>query len=312
LQSETTTTHSYTTTIEGTATPPGRPTRHVDDRRSLARLALMCSVHVALAIIGFAVDRWFVWAVVWAVQAVNMLTLVAMTHECVHLHFVRSRTLNRVLGTLAAAFIWAPFEVYRSRHIGHHADTCGPDDTEGEPYKFRARWQIVASFLAGGIAYILSLPVWGLAVSLGWSPRWVSGRAARRRIRINMVVWGATAALGVVLAMIDLRVVAFAWLIPVAIFLTVPFVFVLMPEHYDAPGPGHVTSNTRTCVSNAAMRFVFLNTNLHTAHHDRASVPWTGLPAHHAELASTIDNEWVFSGYFAFYRFMWRNVSRGV
>jgi fatty acid desaturase len=271
---------------------------------------LMCAAHIALALAGLAVDRWFVWVAVWAVQAVNLLTLVAMIHECVHSHFVGSRRANRVLGMLAGAFILAPFEVYRSRHIGHHADTCGPNDTEGEPYKFAERWQIVVAFLSGGIAYILSLPMMGLAVAFGWSPSWVSGRGALRRIRINMVVWIATMALLVTLAAVDMRTLAFVWLIPVAAFLSGPLVFVLMPEHYDAPGPTVVTSNTRTCVSNPVVRFIFLNTNLHTAHHHRASVPWTGLPDQHARLSARIDEEWVFSGYLAFYRFMWRNVSR--
>jgi fatty acid desaturase len=270
----------------------------------------MCGVHIALATVGFAIDRWFVWLIVWAIQAVNLLTLVAMVHECVHHHFVASRRVNRVLGTLAGVFILAPYELYRSRHIGHHADTCGPNDTEGAPYKFSSRTQIVTAFLSGGILYLSALPVWGMAVSFGWSPPWMSGQAARRRIRINMAIWTATVALVIVLATIDLRAVAFAWLIPVAAFLSGPFVFVLMPEHYDAPGPNAVTSNTRTCVSNPVMRFIFLNTNLHTAHHDRASVPWTGLLEHHAGLEARIDDEWVFSGYLAFYRFMWRNVSR--
>jgi|GEM_PF-6533458 len=270
----------------------------------------MITVHAGLAALGFAVDRWYVWLAIWAIQIVNMLGLVAMVHECVHHHFVTPRLANRVIATVASAFIFTNYEVYRSRHIGHHADTCGPSDTEGEPYTFTSRWQIVTAFLGGGVAYILSLPMLGFWVSAGASPKWISGARARRRIRINQVVWVATMALIIGLCLVDLRATAFVWLIPAAAFLTGPFVFVLMPEHYDAPGPGVVTSNTRTCVSNPVMRFVFLNTNLHTAHHDRPAVPWTGLPARHDEIAATIDEEWVFSGYLAFYRFMWRNIAR--
>lgn len=286
------------------------PSRTIDATTSWFRLGLLIAVHAGGAVIGLAIDRWYVWLAVWAVQAVNMLGMVAMTHEAVHSHYVGSRRANRVIGTIAGLVLLTNFEIYKSRHIGHHADTCGPDDTEGEPYKFTARWQILAAFATGGIAYILSLPMLGFWVSFGGRPSWATSAGARRRIRINQLWWLATVAALIAIATVDLRSVAFVWLIPVALFLSGPFVFVLMPEHYDAPGPGIVTSNTRTCVSNPLMRFIFLNTNLHTAHHDKPIVPWTGLPAHHENLEPRIDNEWVFSGYWAFYRFMWRNVGR--
>lgn len=277
------------------------------------RLLAFFAIHGALAAIGFAADNILVWFIIWALQSFNLLTLVGIVHESVHQHFFPSRRASRVAGTLAGAFGFTCFEAYRAQHILHHAHTCASGDTEGEPYKFSARWQIVGAFLGGGLFYTLALLFSGVRVAFGWSPEWLSGASQRRRIRLNVAV---LVALGLGVAtligfdVVDLRTVAFVWLIPTVVSLLGPLPFVLIPEHYDAPGPGPTVTNTRTCVSNPAVRFVFLNTNLHTAHHDKPSVPWHALAQHHETIEADIDDEWVFSSYTAFHRWMWNTTSR--
>ncbi len=281
--------------------------------RSVARLALWALVHVSLAALAFTLDRWFVWVVVWAIQAFWMLTLVATVHECVHRHFVAPRWGNELLGRFAAGFGFVNFEAYRAQHMTHHANACGEGDAEGEPYAFTARWQIVAAFVGGGFLYALSVFATGVMTAFGYTPMWLRSERQRQRIRVNVLVlalvYGAIA-LAVVADLVSLRGVAFAWLIPASIGLLGPLPFVLIPEHYDAPGPGSPFENTRTCVSNPALRFVYLNTNLHTAHHHRASVPWHGLVDHHRTIEDRIEEEWLFPSYTAFHRFMWRTVGR--
>ena len=95
------------------------------------RLVGTLALHVALTLVGFAVDRWFVWLAIWAVQAVNLLAIPGMFHECVHGHYFASKWANRLSGTLAGLGALSLYEVYRPQHIHHHAFTCGPDDSEG-------------------------------------------------------------------------------------------------------------------------------------------------------------------------------------
>lgn len=278
-----------------------------------SRLSAFLAIHVALSAVGFTADNMLVWCAVWALQSFNLLTLVGVVHESVHQHFFPSRRASRIAGTLAGAAGFTCFEAYRAQHIIHHARTCEAGDTEGEPYKFTARWQIVGAFLGGGLLYALALLFAGVRVALGWSPDWLSGASQRRRIRLNVAVLFAIA-MGVVgligLDIVDFRTVAFVWLIPTVVSLLGPLPYVLIPEHYDAPGPGPTVTNTRTCVSNPAVRFVFLNTNLHTAHHDKPSVPWHALAQHHESIEADIDDEWVFPSYTAFHRWMWNTTSR--
>lgn len=277
------------------------------------RLALFIVVHASLAAVGFAADSIAIWIVVWALQSVNLLTLVAVVHESVHQHFFPTRRASRIAGTLAAAFGLTCFEAYRAQHIMHHAHTCDEGDTEGEPYKFTARWQIVGAFLGGGIYFTLLVLLSGIRVSFGWTPAWISGPGQRRRIRLNIAFIAAVviAVMVVVRAdVISFRTIAFVWFIPALVSLFGPLPFVLIPEHYDAPGPGPTVTNTRTCVSNPAVRFVFLNTNLHTAHHDKPSVPWHSLAQHHETIEADINDEWIFPSYTAFHRWMWNTTSR--
>ena len=124
-----------------------------------------------------------------------------------------------------------------------------------------------------------------------------------------VVLYGALVA-ALVAGVVSFRGVAFAWLIPASLGMLGPMAFVLIPEHYDAPGPASPFENTRTCVSNPVMRVLYLNTNLHTAHHLRASVRWQDMEAFHAEIEDQISEEWLFPGYLAFHRFMWKTVGR--
>lgn len=281
--------------------------------RPAPRLALFVCVHVVLAAVGFWADRWYVWAFVWAVQAMNFLTTIAVVHECAHLRYFSGRRANHVTGVALAAIGLACFESYRSQHIVHHADTCGENDPEGEPYRFTSRWQIAGAFLGGGLAYALLLLGQGIVIALGYTPAWLSADGQRRRIRINVAVL-TVAAVGlaalVVGDFLSLRGLTFVWLIPAAVALIGPIPFVLIPEHYDAPGPGPAFMNTRTCTSNAVVRFLYLNTNLHTAHHHRPALPWYDLPAHHRQIEDEIEPTWLFPSYTAFHRFMWRTTGR--
>lgn len=280
---------------------------------SLTRLGLWAVTHTSLAVVGFAVDRWFVWAVVWFVQAWYLLTIAGTVHECVHRHFVGRARVDQAIGMAAASFGFMCFEGYKAQHLAHHADACGPSDSEGEPYKFTSRWQIVGAFVGGGFLYALSVFFTAIFSGLGATPKWLRTDRQRRRIRWNvlflLVIYGAVAA-AVAVGVVSFRGVAFAWLIPASLGLLGPLPFVLMPEHYDAPGPGSPFENTRTCVSNPLLRFLYMNTNLHTAHHLKASVPWQEMEAFHAEIEDRIAPEWIFPGYLAFHRFVWQTVGR--
>jgi acyl-lipid omega-6 desaturase (Delta-12 desaturase) len=277
------------------------------------RLVLFVAIHAALSTLGFAADHLLVWVAVWALQSVNFLTLVGVIHESVHQHFFPTRRASRVAGMLAGAVAFTCFEAYRTQHILHHAHTCDEGDSEGEPYKFTARWQIVGAFLGGGLIYAVALFFGGIGVAFGWTPSWITKPSQRRRIRVNVAVLAVvlTALIAsIATGLVTFQAVAYVWLIPTAFALLGPLPFVLIPEHYDAPGPGPTVSNTRTCVSNPVMRFVFLNTNLHTAHHDRPSVPWHALGTHHQKIEADIHDEWIFPSYTAFYVWMWRTTSR--
>ncbi len=274
------------------------------------RLALTLALHFALAVIGFAVDRWYAWIAVWAVQAVNLLALPGVFHECVHGHYFASRWANRTTGVLAGLGAFTLFDVYRLQHIHHHAYSCGADDPEGAPWKFTRRWQIGLAFLSGGLYYTCLLVVEGIRASFGWTPAWLRTAQQRRRIRINLVLLVATVSATVLVAQVAARPVVFAWLVPMAVMISFVLPFVQMSEHYDAPGPGPAYANTRTVVSNPVIGYAFLYTNFHTAHHHKPSVPWNELRAHHASIEDRIEEEWIFTGFIAFHRWLWRTLER--
>jgi fatty acid desaturase len=259
-----------------------------------------------LSAAGFAVHRWPVWCAVWICQAWLLLTLVAVSHESAHSQLFGTRRVNRIAGTLAGLSAFGVWEVYRTQHILHHADTCGPDDSEGEPYQFTAKWQIFAAFAGGGPLYVAWLILEGWKVSFGAARPWVRTATARRRIRINVAAWTIVVVVAAWLLVSHPMATLAIWIIPVGMMVIVPMPFVLIPEHLGATGPGSPTINTRTCRSNWLMRWVFMNENLHTAHHTHPSTRWHDLAALDALLRPDIAEGWSYSGYLRFHRDTWR------
>src|SRR5215204_5881175 len=59
--------------------------------RTLLHILVVLGAWIALAAIGFSVDRWPVWIVVWGAMAVCTATPLALMHEAVHQNLFRSR-----------------------------------------------------------------------------------------------------------------------------------------------------------------------------------------------------------------------------
>jgi fatty acid desaturase len=279
----------------------------VDTHRSVRRLGEIATLFVVLGAVGWRLDAVWAWVPIWFVQSWLLLAVPAALHESSHSHLVVGRTANRVIGAGIGLLLFFVTETYRTQHIVHHADTCGPRDPEGAPYRFSARWQYAAAFLGGGALYAVMLVGQSFRIAAGATPDWLSSGGQRRRIRINVLAWVAYMAAIIALTVMWTQAMVMLWLIPVAMAILGTVPFVLIPEHYGALSAGPAVGNSRTCRSNRFVRFVYLNTNLHTAHHQQPAVPWHDLPQ---AITGEIADGWTHSGYLVFHRQLVSEIGR--
>ncbi|MEO1003385.1 MAG: fatty acid desaturase [Cyanobacteria bacterium J06638_7] len=212
---------------------------------------------------------------------VGLATAFAGVHECCHRTAFRARGLNDAVAWLLGVLSFYNATAYRRYHQWHHRYTHQPglDPELDDP---------VPTSLG---AYLLELSGWNW-----WSGKlrshaqllWGDLSAVpylnpKAVLQVRRSVWLQT---GVYLALAALSLVGGNgfllrfWLLPLAIGQ--PFLrFVLLAEHSGCSFSAEGTSNTRTTLTCAPVRWLMWNMPFHAEHHLYPSLPFHALPAAH-------------------------------
>jgi fatty acid desaturase len=247
-------------------------------------IALIAAVY---AVIGSLV--WFhaivPWWVMLPVGAYAACLHSSLQHEVLHGHPTRNRMINEIL-VFVVPHLWLPYGRYRDTHLAHHNDV-NLTDPELDPESFYVlpdSWSSLPGFkrrlytfnntLAGRM---LIGPIVGIIQF--WFKEFMLMLRGQRDI---VKCWG----LFVLSTVILISYVMWAGM-PVwkyILLIAYPAVSVALIrsycEHQAAEDVG-----ARTIVVEASWfwSLLFLNNNLHIAHHDRPSIPWYQLAAYYKE-----------------------------
>jgi fatty acid desaturase len=204
-------------------------------------------------------------------------------HEAIHGHPTRSRRINAALASVPLS-LWLPFPVYRRSHTAHHAshDLTSPEHDPEARYLSGAKLgsparralSKAASTLAGRLLIGPFAEVGGFLVDE--AKLILSNREDRRAI------WAIHA---VLVATLMAWVVGVCGMNPAKYLLA--FVYpgaALSLIRSFAEHRAHVDPAQRIAIVENApvLGLLFLNNNLHVAHHERPAMAWYDLPAFHA------------------------------
>ncbi|KQM97981.1 fatty acid desaturase [Sphingomonas sp. Leaf25] len=200
----------------------------------------------------------------------------SLQHETIHGHPTRYRPVNDLIGGVPLS-LWLPYGVYRRTHVAHHrsAEPTHPRlDPESRYVATGAGWTAwVARVRSTLVGQMIVGPVASIVLFL-------ADEAARawRQPAAFAREWGPHL-IGVALVLAWLRVVDLPILTYLSCFVLPGQAASLLrgyAEHRaDAPGP----SRAATVVSRGPLALLFLNNNLHAAHHADPGAPWYRLPA---------------------------------
>ncbi len=227
----------------------------------------------------------------------------SLQHEVIHGHPTRLRWLNDLLG-YAPLGLFIPYSIYRATHIKHHTKeilTIPGEDPES--FYFDAEtWEnmprvlrfinVINNMLIGRLTVGVAITItrfWleelrqlmrGDLRHLG---AWIS-----HAVLVTGVLYWVSAVCGMP---IWLYVLCFAY---PGLGLTLMRSYT---EHRAAADPDH---RTATVESPTLMALLYLNNNLHVAHHDQPGMAWYHLPAYYASMKEEFRKEndgFVFDGY---------------
>ena len=261
-------------------------------RRSDRSGALQIGIHVALIAGGVwlvaTADRWTLLPAM-LLLGIAQAALFAPIHETMHNTAFASRRANAWVGWLAACPSLLNRQFYTAFHLAHHRHT---QDPERDPELGGPKPDNAASYLAR----IGALPYWRTRLGVlrdGWrgdlsAYPYITDRVAPEvvaSLRLMSLFVLACAALSMVL--VGWWAPLVFWLIPQAIGQ--PFLrLYLLTEHTLCSMDANGLTNTRTTLTNAAMRLLMWNMSYHTEHHLYPSIPFHRLPAAHATLRSRL------------------------
>jgi fatty acid desaturase len=207
----------------------------------------------------------------------------SLQHETIHGHPTASRRCNAMLGALPLS-LWMPYALYRETHLRHHRHGGRRlTEVEHDPESFYlaagalSRVGRVRRWIYRGNCTLAGRMILGpaLAVAAFWASEFRRIRCGdRRRLRIWL-----HHALGAGLVL--------AWTVGVCRIPVIVYVALMV---YPSVSLSHLRSfaehradvdsrlRTRVVEAHPVWGLIFLNNNLHIAHHAHPKLPWYQLP----------------------------------
>jgi fatty acid desaturase len=212
------------------------------------------------------------WSIAWQMN---------LQHEVIHSHPTPYRRLNEAIGIWPLS-LWLPFSLYRSTHIRHHQDANLTDPFE-DPESYY--WTSVGFRDLGPMSRVLVTAQSTLLGRFVLGPAWMIRRFLTDLARDvwlgkpgvrQIVFWHCLQCLPV-LAWV-LGVCGMPLWVYVAAFVY-PGMSLAMVRSF-AEHRADADANRRTAIVENAriLGVLFLNNNLHVAHHMRGGLPWYQIP----------------------------------
>jgi fatty acid desaturase len=225
-----------------------------------------------------------VW-ILFPIGAILMAWHGSFQHEAVHDHFSKKRWLNDLIAYPPLS-LWLPFPLYRQTHREHHSfkiltDPCRDPESF---YVDRESWAALPRSLRLLLTWhntLLGRVLIGPFLSIGQF-LYAEALAVVKGDRTHVITW---------LIHVPATAVLLAWVIHVAdmsIWLYLAcFVLPGLSLTLVRSFAEHKAANTpleRTAIVEAGsfLSLLFLNNNLHYAHHRRPDLPWQALPRYYS------------------------------
>ena len=207
----------------------------------------------------------------------------AFQHEAIHGHPTSSPRLNTALASIPLS-LWLPFPAYRRSHVAHHAthDLTAPgQDPEARYFDSAALESPLRRALSRTASTLLGRLLLGPMIEVGSflvdEARLVlADRQDRRAIwSVHLLLVGALTAWLVLVCGMSLGQYLLCFVYP-GVALTLLRSFAEHRAHADPAQRIAIVENA------PVLGLLFLNNNLHAAHHERPGLAWYDLPAFHA------------------------------
>ncbi|MGP1253454.1 MAG: fatty acid desaturase [Kiloniellales bacterium] len=278
------------------------------DRAGLKQIA----GHLGLLVLGGGAclaAKGSLWlAPVLLVQGAFLCFLFCPLHEASHRSAFRNRRLNDAVAQGCGALLLIAPTWFRHYHMAHHRWTQDPaQDPELETRKPES--------LLAWLWHVSGLPLWRsllrtlLHLAAGRADfAYLPQRDRAKAVTEARVLLAVYAGVAVTAVGVGSWLPLLLWIGPLLVGQPLLRLF-LLAEHGGCPLVPDMLANTRTTLTNAAMRRLCWNMNFHAEHHAYPSVPFHALPELHLLLRDRL--QITAPGYIAANREILRHITAG-
>ncbi len=220
------------------------------------------------------------WWVILPIGAYTACLHSSLQHEVLHGHPTRNRLVNEAL-VFVTPHLWLPYGRYRDTHLAHHNDahlTCPVQDPESY-YLLPESWEAMAG--PKKILYRFNNTLFGrmsIGPAVGMIRFWYAEfqKISRGEYRL-LKCWG----LYFLSSFLVLSYVVWCGM-PIShyiVLIAYPAISLALVRSFcEHQAVADVGARTIVVEASPFWSLLFLNNNLHIAHHDRPSLPWYALP----------------------------------
>jgi fatty acid desaturase len=205
----------------------------------------------------------------------------SLQHELIHCHPFRNRTWNAFLGWIPLG-LWLPYGVYRDSHLLHHNNEILTDPLNDPESWYRSRSSWLNESVPMQVLLWINRTLVGRIVIGPWLSILGFLRseflALTRGDRQRFIQWSTHIPLAVLVAIFAVRFadVPFWAFVIADVYVGTAFILIRsFAEHRWVPGTATKCAMVR---AGLGWRLLFLNNNLHHAHHAQPKLAWYLLP----------------------------------
>jgi fatty acid desaturase len=208
----------------------------------------------------------------------------SLQHEAVHGQLAPWRWLNDAIA-LPPLGLWLPFPIYRATHRAHH-DFAILTEPWRDPESFyvdRGTWRRLrrpVRTLLWAHNTMLGRLLLGPALVIGQF-YWAELRALQSGDRRNLGIWAWHLPLAALVLLWVSRMCAIPVTAYLALFVLPGVSLTLVRSFAEHKAANTPLERTAIVEAGAPLALLFLNNNLHFAHHKRPDLPWHALPAYY-------------------------------
>lgn len=220
----------------------------------------------------------------------------SLQHETIHGHPTGIRLLDGAIGFLTLS-LWLPYRLYRSSHLAHHASPAITDPHEDPESRYVDR--------RGGLNWLTArlqstLPghlLFGPPIAIARFAAHEGRRALSAPLQVARDWLPHLLAVGLLLLWLDHVGLSIGRYVVVFVY---PGMALTNLRSYAEHRADLATAGRAATVERGGpLALLFLNNNLHAAHHERPGLPWYRLPSYHREHRARLikDGAILYAGY---------------